>query len=389
MKKAFVRGVLCSTLAAASLLLHVNAIAQQGVTDGEIVLGEILPLTGVASVGSLGLSAGNKLAVAEANAAGGINGRRIRLISEDDGFVVARSIQAARKLITSDKVFALTVTSGSSGSQALLPMLKESGIPAMNTLSFPEGFWNPTVPNLFAAGATHPDSAEQLAIQMNQRFPNKKWAIVTQDDETGSLLREGFERARKNLNLNVVYSTVFRRGTKDFSAEILAAQRAGVEVLFAGGILSENVAMVKELERLGINIPVGLSWIGRQSSSTLQMMGAAVDNVYLIDFVVPDESAEGRAFVEKARRLLSEDDFKRVNRYTIPGYVGTRALLEAIRRCGKAVTWACAIEQLNGLTNFETGVMPPLTFTSTQHFARQKLSLMKANPKTYTFQPLP
>ncbi|CAN5452897.1 ABC transporter substrate-binding protein [soil metagenome] len=364
------------------------AMAQQGVTDTEILLGEIVPLSGVASVGSLGLSAGTKMAIAEANAEGGINGRKARLISEDDGLVVARAVQGARKLLTGDKVFALTATSGAAASLALLPMLKETGIPAFNVLSFPEQFWKPVVPNIYVAGATHQDSAEQLAIQMSKRFPNKKWAMVTQDDEVGFLLREGFARAQKALNMNVVYTATFRRGQKDFSSEMLAATNAGAEVLFAGGILTENIAMVKELERLGSKIPVGISWIGRQSSSTLQMMGPASENVYLIDYVVPDESPQGRAFMERARRYLNDDDFKRVNRYSLTGYAGTKVMLESMRRCGKALTWACMIKELNGMKNFETNVMAPLTFTADSHFSKQTLMLMKANPKTYTYQPL-
>ncbi len=367
---------------------HAAALAQQGVTDTEILLGEIVPLTGVASVGSLGLSAGTKLAIAEANAAGGISGRKLRLISEDDGLVVARAVQGARKLLTSDKVFALTATSGAAASNALLPMLKEVGIPAINVLSFPEAFHTPVVPNIYVAGATHQDSAEALATQMNKRFPNKKWAIVTQDDEVGFLLREGFERGRKANNLNVVYAATFRRGQKDFSAEILAATNAGAELLFAGGILSENIAMVKELERLGSKIPVGISWIGRQSSTTLQMMGAAADNVYLIDYVVPDESTAGRAFMEKARRVLPEDEFRRVNRYSLTGYAGTRVLIEAMTRCGKALTWACTLKEMDGMKNFETGVMAPMSFSAQSHFSRQGLMLMKANTKTFTYQPL-
>ncbi|CAN5806079.1 ABC transporter substrate-binding protein [soil metagenome] len=381
---------LLTSLVAAALFAAAPQIAaaQQGVTDTEILLGEIVPLSGAASVGSLGLSAGTKLAIAEVNASGGINGRKARLISEDDGFVVTRSVQSARKLLTSDKVFALTATSGAAASVALMPMLKESGIPSVNVLSFPETFWKPVVPNIFVAGATHQDSAEALTTQLAKRYPNKKWAIVTQDDETGLLLREGFERARAALNLNVVYKSIFRRGQKDFSSEMLAATSAGVEVLFAGGILTENVAMVKELERLDKKIPVGISWIGRQSSSTLQMMGPASENAHLIEYVLSEESAACRAFMARARKYLNDDDFKRVNRYSLPGYASTMALMEGMRRCGKALTWACTIKEMNGLKNFETNVMAPLTFSPDSHFSKQALMLMKANPKTYTYQPL-
>lgn len=364
------------------------AAAQQGVTAGEILLGEILPLTGPASVGSLGLSAGTKVAIAEANASGGVNGRKLRLISEDDGLVVARAIQAARKLVTVDKVFALTSTSGSAASSALLPMLKETGIPAFNFLSFPTSFHTPVVPNIYVGGASHQDTMEQLVRQLAARYPNKKWAISLPDDEFGSLMGEGVDRARKDLNLTVVHTASYRRTQKDFSAEILAAVNAGAEILVTGAVVTETIAMLKELDRLGKKIPVGLSWVARNSPTIHEMMGPAFENVYLIDYVVADESAQGRDFMARAARFLSESDLKRVNRFSFVGYAGTTVLIEAMRRCGSDLTWACTIKELDSTKSMDTGVMAPISFTPTSHFATQALTLMKANAKTFSFEPI-
>ncbi|MES2363221.1 MAG: ABC transporter substrate-binding protein [Pseudomonadota bacterium] len=373
--------LMAALLAASPLFAH----AQQGVTATEILLGEIAPLTGPASVGSVALSLGTKMAVAEANASGGVNGRKIRVISEDDGYVVTRAVQAARKLITSDKVFALAAISGSAPSSALLPMLKETGIPAINVLSFPDTLHTPVVPNIYVAGASHQDTVDALATELNKLYPNKKWAVVTQDDELGSLMLEGWNRAQARLKLNVVYKTAYRRGQKDFSAEMLAATNAGAEILFAGGIVTENIAMVKELERLGSKIPVGATWIGRYPS-VLQAMGSAAQNFYMIDYVVPEGSAQSRAFYARATKFLSGDDLKRVNRYTPVAYAGTKSLIEAMRRCGKDLTWACTIKEMDATRDMETPVMAPINFTQKSHFSRQKLGLMKANPKTLEFE---
>src|ERR1700712_1023357 len=115
-----------SIFATATLLaaMAVPAIAQQqGVTDTEIVVGDILPLTGPPALLGVAHNIGVKLAVAEINAAGGINGRKVRLISEDDGYVVSRTIQGVRKLVTVDKIFAFTSLSGSAQGQAALPLV--------------------------------------------------------------------------------------------------------------------------------------------------------------------------------------------------------------------------------------------------------------------------
>jgi branched-chain amino acid transport system substrate-binding protein len=75
-----------------------RAAAQQGVTDTEILIGDILPLTGPPALLGVAHNLGVKAAVAEVNAAGGINGRKVRLISEDDGYVPSRTVQGVRKL---------------------------------------------------------------------------------------------------------------------------------------------------------------------------------------------------------------------------------------------------------------------------------------------------
>lgn len=364
------------------------AHAQQGVTDTTILLGEIAPMTGAAAVGSLGLTAGNLLAVLEANEQGGVNGRELRLVSEDDGYVVARTVQSARRLLTSERVFALPAMSGSASSDAILPMIREAGIPAINVLSFPPSLYNPVVPNIFVAGATHPDTTFEAIRQMSARYPDRtNWAIVLPDDTLGSLMGQGVDRAQAELGTNIAYRAAYRRGQQDFSAEILGAQRAGADIILAGGIVIENIAMVRELERLEMDIPVVLSWIGRNAPNDLRPMGAAVANVHLIDYVVADETDAARDLIALAERLLPADRVAHINRYTLVGYAGTRLLIEAMRQCTD-LTWACTNAALAATRDFDAGVMSPISFSESDHFSRQTLSLMRANPETFAFEPL-
>lgn len=374
--------LLGTTLAAGSFA------QQQGVTDTEIVVGDILPLTGPPALLGVAHNIGVKLAVAEVNAAGGINGRKVRLISEDDGYVVSRTIQGVRKLVTIDKVFALTSMSGSGQGQAALPLVKELGVPAISTISFSDDLHTPVVKNVFVFGTKHPLVAEQLTEALAARFPGKKWAIVTQDDEYGDLSRQGFDAAVKAKKLSVVSTAVYKKGQVDFSSEMLRAKEAGSEMLYAGGVVGENVAMAKELERLGLKIPMGISYVSRVPVA-LKLMGTAGDNVYVLDYVVAEESDKGKAFLEKAKSLLSADELSRVNRFTFTGYAGAKTMFESFRRCGKALTWACTIAQLDALKDYDTGVMSsPVSFTASNHLSLQKLVLLKANPASLSFKPV-
>lgn len=384
-RRLFARGA----LALAAIGVAWPALAQQqGVTDTEIVLGDILPLTGPPALLGVAHNLGVKAAIAEVNAGGGINGRKLRLVSEDDGYVPTRTVQGVRKLINSDKIFAFTSISGTAQAEAAMPLLKQAGIPAMAPITTYEGLYNPVIKNVFAVGYDMRSAVEELVSMMADRFPNKKWAVISQDDDYGENVRAGFEAAAKAKKLQIVSSQIFKKGQSDFSSEILKVKQAGAEALMAGGVLGENVGMTKELERIGLKIPTGVTYVSRVPASA-KLMGSAGENVYTVDYVHLEGSAQGKAFTEKLGKYLSAEEMARVNRYTYTGYASTRALFDAMGRCGKALTWDCTNAELAKVKNLDTGVMTPISFSATNHLAAPKLFLLKADPAAVTHVAVP
>src|SRR5690606_15472516 len=112
---------------------------------------------------------------------------------------------------------------------------------------------------------------------------------------------------------------IFKKGQTDFSSEILRVRQSGAEILLAGGVLAENVTMVRELERIGHKIPVGVTYVSRVPASA-KMMGSAADNVYTVDYVYLESSPEAKEFMEKLDKYLTADERAKVNRYTFTGY---------------------------------------------------------------------
>ena len=122
--------------------------AEQGVTDTEILIGEVNPYTGPPALLGVAHATGVKLAIAEANAeagGAGINGRKLRLLTEDDGYVTARTLQSVRKLIEVDKVFALMGVSGTGQSMAAMPILEKGGLPVVISVGPTTGQYQPPV----------------------------------------------------------------------------------------------------------------------------------------------------------------------------------------------------------------------------------------------------
>ena len=381
-------------LATASLLLagayltggHALA-ADPGFTDTEIVIGDVEPLTGPPALLGVAHTIGVKIAIGEINAAGGINGRKIKYILEDDGYVTARTIQGLRKVIDVDKAFALLGISGSGQSIAAMPVLEKSGIPTVISVGPVKPLWEPPRKNVFIVGQAYEEGIQALVKYLAQKNTGKKWGLITQDDDYGIAVRDGFDAVVKDKKLNVVYSGNYKKGQQDFSSEMLRLKDSGAEVFLAGGIIGENVAMIKEMEKLGVKPTVGIFWPGRVEV-VLKLMGPASDGIYAVDYVEPFAGPAGKAFLEKAKPLLQEAEFKGINRYTMAGYGAARTLFAAIGRCGKDVSWACTIAELEKTKNLETGVMAPISFGPGVRFSNQKLQIMQAEFSTLSFKPV-
>jgi len=381
-------------LATASLLLagayltggHALA-ADPGFTDTEIVIGDVEPLTGPPALLGVAHTIGVKIAIGEINAAGGINGRKIKYILEDDGYVTARTIQGLRKVIDVDKAFALLGISGSGQSIAAMPVLEKSGIPTVISVGPVKPLWEPPRKNVFIVGQAYEEGIQALVKYLAQKNTGKKWGLITQDDDYGIAVRDGFDAVVKDKKLNVVYSGNYKKGQQDFSSEMLRLKDSGAEVFLAGGIIGENVAMIKEMEKLGVKPTVGIFWPGRVEV-VLKLMGPASDGIYAVDYVEPFAGPAGKAFLEKAKPLLQEAEFKGINRYTMAGYGAARTLFGAIGRCGKDVSWACTIAELEKTKNLDTGVMAPISFGPGVRFSNQKLQIMQAEFSTLSFKPV-
>src|SRR3979490_1655008 len=139
-------------LAGAYLTTGPALAADPGITDTEILIGDVEPLTGPPALLGVAASIGHKTAVAEANAAGGINGRKIKYVLEDDGYVTARTIQGVKKVIDVDKVFAMLGISGSGQSIAVMPVLLNSGLPTVIDVAPVKFLWEPPRKNVFVVG---------------------------------------------------------------------------------------------------------------------------------------------------------------------------------------------------------------------------------------------
>lgn len=377
-----------ATALATCLLAGTALAADPGVTDTEIKIGDVNILTGPASFIGRAVSIGSKIAAAEINAAGGVNGRKIVMATEDDGYVPSRSFQALKKLIEVDRIFALNGTSGSANILAMMPLIEESKLPTVVTTTPNELVYTPVRPSVFTIGATYQDSffAQTKYIHENFRQAGGVYGVIRQDDEFGAAVEAGYDRAVKELNLKDALRIRYKRGQTNFGAEVLQLRAAGVNALVNGAIIAGAANVLSEARKLNMDLAVAAVW-SENMPAAVRLSQPANYPLILADYVALNDAATER-FAEKVKKL-SPDDVAGINRYSYITYAGLKVLAKAMEACGKDLTRACTSAELRKISKFETdGLTAPISFDNEQQLSGRELKLYQLDPKAGTFKTL-
>jgi hypothetical protein len=161
-----------------------------------------------------------------------------RLRVEEDAYVPQRSVQALKKLIDVDKVFAVLGTSGSSHLLAMMPTIEENQIPALNFAAVAGAHFTPPRKTVFNIGATYCQEIDGVMKHLitSRKLQGAKFAIIYQDDDYGADVKCGYDAALKALGLSSTVAVAYKRGAKDLSAEVLAP----VPPSLTGGIITRR-----------------------------------------------------------------------------------------------------------------------------------------------------
>ncbi len=366
------------------------ARAEPGVTDTKIVLGSVTPVSGPPSLLGKAHMAALKVWEQDVNARGGINGRKVEIRLDDDGYVPQRAVLGVKRLNETENIFALIGTSGSAMLQAMLPYINEQKIPTVNALAVAAAHFTPPNKTVFVIGPTYCQEVSAAMTQMvkTRNLQKEKFALVYQDDEFGSDVRCGYQKAVKALGLNSVSEIVFKRGTKDFSAEVLSLKQVGTTFLMSGGVVAEHAMLMKEAAKNQMPLTI-LAVHSAHLTPVQALAGAAGDGYFVADYVPPltDLSVPGMAkFMGLAQKYLSPDELKTLNRYSITAYVGALVMEDAIRRCGKELTRTCVVDKLEAMKNFGTdGLTSPISFSPTVRHSPSSVLILKSDAKAARF----
>ncbi|GGC78205.1 ABC transporter substrate-binding protein [Chelatococcus reniformis] len=239
---------------AAACLVAAPARAQaplHGVSDSEILLGSVTALSGPAAFAGVAETATLQMGIDEINAAGGIHGRKLRLIAEDAQYQVPRAVQAANKLISRDKVFLMVANIGTPMNLAIFPEQFKANIPNMFPASQARQMWLPFDRLKFVAASGYYDQARSTISWMVQAKGKKNVCALYQDTDFGKETLDGVKDQAAASKIPVAETAGYRPTDTDFTAHILKLRAAKCELVLLGSLVRDSILIYTSIRKNG------------------------------------------------------------------------------------------------------------------------------------------
>src|SRR5690242_6168310 len=239
--------------AAAGSLARAAAAQTRGVTATEVTFGMHTDLSGVAATYGVSSSNGVKMRFDEINEQGGINGRKLRLIIEDQAYQVPKAVQACNKLINRDKVFAFVAPLGTPMNNACFKDQFAVGVPNLFPLSAARSMYEPYERLKFYGAASYVDQIRSGIEYFVKNKGVKKVCVMYQDTDFGKEILEGAKEQTEKLGMKIVETTSHKPTDQDFTAPITKLREAKCELVAMGAIVKDAIIPYNTARKAGWN----------------------------------------------------------------------------------------------------------------------------------------
>ena len=365
-------------VAAAAVLLGLPTLvlSAQGVTKDEIVIGTIQDLSGPVSPFGKAARNGIQLRVDEINEQGGIHGRKIRLIVEDNAYDPKRAVLAAQKLVNQDKVFLIASHIGTPMNNAAMPVQFDKGVINFFPLSAGREMYDPPNKLKFASVASYYDTVRMNVARLYKEKGAKNACVLYQDDDYGLEVLRGAEQGLKDIGATMGEKTSYKRGATDFSSQVARMKNSGCDFLVLGTIIRETIGAIGEARKIGWNPTI----LGSQATFTElihKLGGKGMDGFYEVSTVyfpyLDIDKPDLRFWANKYKTKFGDDP----STYSTGGYATIDTMIKAMQKAGPNLTADSFNKALIDLGELPPDIFggPPLRFTETQRLGSTKSRL--------------
>jgi ABC-type branched-subunit amino acid transport system substrate-binding protein len=377
-------------LAACAAALSVSAVNAEkkydpGASDTEIRIGNIMPYSGPASsyavIGKTEAAYFDKV-----NAEGGINGRKIKFITYDDGYSPPKAIEQARKLVEGDEVLVVFQSLGTPSNSAIQKYMNAKKVPQLFVASGATKWGDPkNFPWTIGWQPNYQSEGRIYARYILDHYPDAKIAVFWQNDDAGKDQVKGLRDGLGDKAGMIIADKSYEVSDPSIDSQIVALRDSGADTFFSWAAPKGSAQAIRKVGELGWKprfflANVSASVAGVLKPAGLQYAKDIISTAYLKDPTDPawkdDPGVKAwQAFMEK---YYPTGD--RVDLNNVYGYAAAQTLVQVLRQCGDDLTRENIMKQAANLKNFSSDVMLPgikINTSPDDFFPIEQMQLMK------------
>ncbi|MFW5836454.1 MAG: ABC transporter substrate-binding protein [Desulfovibrionaceae bacterium] len=343
-----------------------------GVTEGEILLGSSLALTGHASYLGVQTYRGAMCYIKQVNEAGGVHGRKIRVIAYDDSYDPPKCMANTQRLVVEDQVFALFCYVGTPTTVKIVSALSEAEIPLVGMFTGANALRHPFNPWIINVRASYYQETEAAVRHLVQDLGVKKIAVFYQYDAYGFDGLTGTELALQMFGLEPVARGSYVRGSLNVEEAFERIEASGAQAVVMIGTYDPCARFI-QLAAAADYHPVfyTVSFVG--ADELARRLGSVDKEVVIMTQVAPPPEGDAQTqellgsateYVDLLAKYYPED---KPNFVGLEGYINARVLVEGLRRAGPDLTRRGFVRAIESLENYRIGPGVSVSFSETDH----------------------
>ena len=354
--------LLAAALVAALTAPAMAADSVRGVTDNEIVIGTYTDLSGVTAMWGVNNANAWRMVFDETNAAGGINGRKIKYIVEDNQYQVPRSVQAANKLINRDGVFMMVANGGTPMNNATMPEQLAKGVPNVFPLTSARSMYEPLHHLKFGLASSYYDQMRAGVKYFVEKRGKKTLCAAYQDTDFGRDVMNGVWDQTKAMGIKLAAETTHKPTDTDFTASVARLRDAKCDLLLLGSIVRDTNQIIAAVRKTGWKVDM-LGPVAAYDEAVADVPGGATEGFYAMTsvlFATPDDPRPAvQKFVKDYKALYGKDP----NFAAQIGYTGAQLLMLGLEKAGKDLTLDSFIAGMESIKDYhDIFGSPPMGF---------------------------